>query len=123
MLSPNIAAFTAAAVVPETRALWYGPRKKHSLVFEAEVVVQVARQMLLDAEEARLADAREDRARRFGSLAEVALLPVFLERHGAAYVVSRLRLFSGRENTRKRKPAVRANAATAVNRFGKVIDS
>jgi hypothetical protein len=56
-------------------------------VFETEVIVQMAREMFLHAEEAigffggRLADG-VGRAGGFGSLLEVALLFVFFEGHG-----------------------------------------
>ena len=93
-------------------------------MLEPEVVMEMAGEMFLNAEEARVPSALGDPAGRFRGFAEVALLAVLLERHRRGnYAVSRLSRFSGRENTRNMKPALIVNAVTAMNRFGIVIDS
>jgi hypothetical protein len=53
-------------------------------VLEPEVVVQAAREVLLDAEEELLRFLLRDLAFRFGGLLEIAFLAVFLERHGTS---------------------------------------
>ena len=73
----------------ERGSLGDGPRQQHSVVLEAEVVVQVAGQVLLHAEEQALVRPGAFRAlggelhvaRRFRRRAEVALLFVFFENH------------------------------------------
>ena len=73
----------------ERGSLGDGPRQQHSVVLEAEVVVQVAGQVLLHAEEQALVRPGALRAlggelhvaRRFRRRAEVALLFVFFEDH------------------------------------------
>jgi hypothetical protein len=70
----------------ERRPLRHRPAQQHAVVLDAEVIVQVAGEMFLDAEEARLALAGVQRlfliALGFERLLEIALLPVFIERHG-----------------------------------------
>ena len=66
----------------ERRTLRHGPRQQHAVVLEAEVVVKMAGEVLLDAEEAigflcgRLA-GRQQRARGFGGFLEVAFCLYF----------------------------------------------
>jgi hypothetical protein len=36
----------------ERRAFWHSPRQQHAVIFEAEVVVKMAGEVFLDAEEA-----------------------------------------------------------------------
>ena len=74
----------------DRRALRHRPRQQHAVVLDAEVVVQRGGQVLLDAEEARLAALalpRPDHGVVAGGLrraAEVALLAIRLERHHAS---------------------------------------
>ena len=74
------------------RALRHRPRQQHAVVLDAEVVVQRGGQVLLDAEEARLAALglpRPDHGVVAGGLrraAEVALLAIRLERHSVLIV-------------------------------------
>ena len=68
----------------ERRSLGHRPGEQHAVVLQAEVVVEVAGQVLLDAEEARRAARRgavRVVARRLGRLREVALALVVVERH------------------------------------------
>jgi hypothetical protein len=61
----------------ERRTFGNGPREQHAIVLETKVVVQVAREVLLDAE-VTSALRRFDPACGFGRLGEVALAVVFL---------------------------------------------
>ena len=92
-------------------------------MLEPEIIVEMAGQMFLDAEKARLLRALSDLAGWLRRLTEIAFLPVLFERHGDRYAVSRASRFSGTEKTRKNKPAPTVNAVTAVNRLGNVMDS
>src|SRR5262249_23098832 len=67
----------------ERRALRHRPREQDAVVFEPEVVVQVAREMFLDAEKAIASRFRFDLPLGFRGLLEVALAAVFLESHPA----------------------------------------
>ena len=68
----------------ERRPFGHGPRQQHAAVLEAEVVMQMAREMFLHAEKQLrlfrflLVAARASWFRRLG---EVALLSIFLESH------------------------------------------
>src|SRR5262249_40047350 len=62
--------------------LRHRPRQQHAVVLQTEVVMQVAREVLLDAEVAFAPLARHDRARWLGRLREIAFPFVFVERHG-----------------------------------------
>src|SRR5262249_24228805 len=79
------------------RPFRHGPREKHAFVLEAEVVMELRGEMLLDAEEqlARLFPGLRDRAGRLGCFLEVALPPIFLEGHPAIVPLRALRLARG----------------------------
>ena len=66
----------------EARALRYGPRLHHAVELQAEVVVEVARRVLLDDEVQGPAARLRDLAGRFGGAGEVTLRVVLGEGRG-----------------------------------------
>ena len=77
----------ALVVRVEARAFRHGPAQEHPAELEPEVVVQVARGVLLDDEAQCLRLAGVHPALGLGRGLEVALAMVGLERHGAQYNV------------------------------------
>src|SRR5207244_5962056 len=65
----------------EARALRHRPRQQHAVQLEAEVVMQRGGPVLLDDERKAGRVLRSDLAARLGSLAEIALRVILLERH------------------------------------------
>ena len=66
----------------ERRALGNRPREQYAVVLEAEVVVEMARQVFLDAEEPLARFLLTELACRFRRFREVAFAFVFFESHG-----------------------------------------
>jgi len=65
------------------KALWHGPGFENALEFQAEIVVQLSRGVLLDDEEAAVGGAGA--AERLGRPAGVTLLSVVVEVGGHRY--------------------------------------
>ena len=65
----------------ERGALGDGPRQQYAVVLETKVVMQMAGQVLLHAEEPVRRALRFDAALGLGRLREIAFAAVFLERH------------------------------------------
>ncbi len=65
----------------ERRPLRHRPRQQHALVFEPEVVMKMAGEVLLDTKEAATVVRRFDFTFGLGGLLEVPFFLVFLECH------------------------------------------
>src|SRR6185503_2551538 len=132
----------------ERRSLRHGPREQHALVLQAEIVVQVAREMLLHAEEELLRvllllrplGRDRDVAGRLRRRLEIAFFLVFLENQRDSFVIfvalvtfvirrrpcqftSPINCLIGFTKRKSRMPAPMANSPTAPNRLGSAQDS
>src|SRR5262249_50709436 len=116
----------------ERRTFRHGPRKQHAVVFEPEIVMEMARKMLLHTEEER-ARAFLFPCMLFGELGvacglrrffEVALLTVFFKDHrDYAYLALGVKRSIGLARISRITPAPIPKDAMTPNSCGSGIDS